>query len=253
MPARTRSKSTRKKTTGGTPRERRQRARQRVIASGLKLAEKGSFRDLTIDEIASSAGVSRPAFYTHFSDKEELLLVAVGEVSEQLYEMADRWWHGVGPPAQRVRQAIEGVVSVYAGEARLLRIAAEVATYDDEVRALWLDIAERFIEATADHIRSEQEVGLIPRTLDPRSTAEVLYLDGRAVLLHVPRPGRADGQTGGAGTHAGLGRSALSGRDPRGPALAPAPLTSTQRARGRENGLGMRNSALRRRFPFDTC
>ena len=175
MPAKARSKSTRKKTTGGTPRERRQKARGRVIASALKLAEKGSFRDLTIDEIARSADVSRPAFYTHFSDKEELLLIAVGEVSEELYEMADRWWHGVGPPAQRVRQAIEGVVSVYAGEARLLRIAAEVATYDDEMRALWLDIAERFIEATADHIRSEQEVGLIPRTLDPRSTAEALY------------------------------------------------------------------------------
>jgi TetR/AcrR family transcriptional regulator, ethionamide resistance regulator len=175
MPAKTRSKSTRKKSTGGTPRERRHKARQRVISNALRLAEKGSFRDLTIDEIARSAGVSRPAFYTHFSDKEELLLVAVGEVSEQLYEMADRWWHGVGPPAQRVRQAIEGVVSVYAGEARLLRIAAEVATYDDDVRALWLDIAERFIEATAAHIRSEQEVGLIPRTLDPRSTAEVLF------------------------------------------------------------------------------
>jgi TetR/AcrR family transcriptional regulator, ethionamide resistance regulator len=175
MPAKARSKSTRKKTTGGTPRERRQKARGRVIASALKLAEKGSFRDLTIDEIARSADVSRPAFYTHFSDKEELLLIAVGEVSEELFEMADRWWHGVGPPAQRVRQAIEGVVSVYAGEARLLRIAAEVATYDDQMRALWLDIAERFIEATADHIRSEQEVGLIPRTLDPRSTGEALY------------------------------------------------------------------------------
>jgi AcrR family transcriptional regulator len=175
MPSRTRSKSTRKKTTGGTPRERRQKARRRVISNALRLADKGSFSDLTIDEIARAADVSRPAFYTHFSDKEELLLVAVGEVSEQLYEMADRWWHGVGPPAQRVRQAIEGVVSVYAGEARLLRIAAEVATYDDEVQALWLDIADRFIEATADHIRSEQEVGLIPRTLDPRSTAEALY------------------------------------------------------------------------------
>jgi AcrR family transcriptional regulator len=175
MPAKTRSKSTRKKTTGGPPRERRRKARQRVISSALKLAEKGSFGDLTIDEIARSANVSRPAFYTHFSDKEELLLVAVGEVSEELYEMADRWWHGVGPPAQRVRQAIEGVVSVYADHARLLRIAAEVATYDDEVQALWLDIAERFIRATADHIRSEQEVGLIPRSLDPRATAEALY------------------------------------------------------------------------------
>jgi TetR/AcrR family transcriptional regulator, ethionamide resistance regulator len=175
MPARARSKSTRKKTTGGTPRERREKARGRVIASALKLAERGSFRDLTIDEIARSAGVSRPAFYTHFSDKDALLLVAVGEVSEELYAMADRWWHGVGPPAERVRRAIEGVVSVYAGEARLLRIAAEVATYDEEVRSLWLDIAERFIEATADHVRSEQDVGLIPRSLHPRATAEALF------------------------------------------------------------------------------
>jgi AcrR family transcriptional regulator len=175
MPAAPRTKSTRKKTTGGTPRERRKKARQRIIDSSLKQAEKGSFRDLTVDDIARSARVSRPAFYTHFSDKEEVLLVAVEEVSRQLHEMADRWWHGVGPPAERVRRAIEGVVSVYAGEAALLRITAEVSTYDDEVRALWLDIAGRFIDATADHVRSEQEVGLIPRTLDPRSTAESLF------------------------------------------------------------------------------
>jgi TetR/AcrR family transcriptional regulator, ethionamide resistance regulator len=175
MPAAPRTKSTRKKTTGATPRERRKKARQRIINSSLKQAEKGSFRDLTVDDIARSAGVSRPAFYTHFSDKEEVLLVAVEEVSRELYEMADRWWHGVGPPAERVRRAIEGVVSVYAGEAGLLSIASEVSTYDDEVRALWLDIAERFIEATAAHVRSEQEVGLIPRTLDPRSTAESLF------------------------------------------------------------------------------
>jgi TetR/AcrR family transcriptional regulator, ethionamide resistance regulator len=175
MAARNRSKSTRKKTTGGTPRERRQRARGRVIASALRLAEKRPFGELTIDQIARAADVSRPAFYTHFSDKEELLLAAVGEVSEELYAMADRWWHGVGPPAERVRRAIEGVVSVYAGEARLLRIAAEVSTYDEDVRALWFDIAERFIVATDDHIRSEQDVGLIPRTLESRSTAEALF------------------------------------------------------------------------------
>ncbi|MFL5908484.1 MAG: TetR/AcrR family transcriptional regulator [Solirubrobacterales bacterium] len=191
MAAKTRSRSTRKKTTGGTPRQRRQKARQRIISSALKQADKGSFSELTIDAIARSAGVSRPAFYTHFSDKEELLLVAVGEVSQQLYEMADRWWHGIGPPAQRVRQAIEGVVSVYAGEARLLRIAAEVATYDYDVRALWLDIAGRFIEATADHIRSEQQAGLIPRTLDPRSTAEALFwMAERSCYIYLGRSER---------------------------------------------------------------
>lgn len=146
-----------------------------MIASAIRLAERDSFRDLSVDEITRSAGISRSAFYTHFQDKQELMLAAVAEVSEQLYEMADRWWHGVGPPAERVRKAIEGVVAVYAGEAGLLRIATEVSTYDEEVRALWLDIAERFIEATADHVRAEQDAGLIPRTLDPRSTAESLF------------------------------------------------------------------------------
>jgi AcrR family transcriptional regulator len=172
--ARTR-KSSRKKTTRTAPRERRQKAREKVISTALKLADRGSFRDLTVDEIARSAGLSRSAFYTHFGDKEELLLAAVEDVSRRLYEMADRWWHGVGPPAERVRRAIEGVVSVYAGDAALLRIAAEVATYDEQVRVLWLDIAERFIEATADHVRAEQDLGLIPHNLDPRATAESLF------------------------------------------------------------------------------
>ncbi len=169
-----RRKSNRRKSTA-TPRERRQRARRRIIDSAVRLADRRSFREITVDEIARSAKVSRPAFYTHFSDKQELLLVAVQAVSERLYEMAERWWHGVGPPPERVCRALEGVVSVYAEEAPLLRIATEVSTYDEEVRALWLDIAGRFIETTADHVRSEQDAGVIPPTLDPQTTAEALF------------------------------------------------------------------------------
>ena len=175
MAATARTTSTPRKSTGEPARQRRRQARERIISSALKLAEQGSFRDLTIEEIARSAEVSRPAFYTHFADKEELLLAAVAEVTERLQGMADRWWHGAGPPAERVRRAIEGVVSVYAGEARVLSIAAEAATYDEEVRTLWFDIGERFIAATADHIRSEQDLGLIPGSLEPRATAEALY------------------------------------------------------------------------------
>jgi AcrR family transcriptional regulator len=173
--AATRTKSRRKKGTGASPRERRRKARERVIATALRLAERRSFRDLTVDEVARSAGISRTAFYTHFEDKQGLLMVAVEEVSGRLYEMAERWWRGIGPPAERVRRAIEGVVTVYAENAPVLRIAAEVSTYDDEMRELWLDIGGRFIEATAEHIRSEQRGGLIPANLDPRSTAEALF------------------------------------------------------------------------------
>jgi len=195
MSATARTGSTRRKTTGDTPRERRRKARGRIISSALALAGERSFRDLTIDEIARSAGVSRPAFYTHFADKQELLLAAVEEVSDRLYEMAERWWRGVGPPAERVRRAIDGVVSVYAEDAALLRIATEVSTYDEEVRALWLDIAKRFIEASAAHIRSEQELGLIPPALDARTTAESLFwMAERCCYVYLGRGERTPAQ-----------------------------------------------------------
>ena len=156
-------------------RERRREAREGVIKAALELADRGSFRDVTVEGIAREVGISRNAFYTHFQDKHELLLNAVEEVSDQLYEMSERWWQGVGPPAERVRRALDGIVSVYAEHAALLRVAAEVSAYDEEVRTVWLAIAERFIEWTAAEIRSEQDLGLIPQTLAPRSTAEALF------------------------------------------------------------------------------
>lgn len=169
-------------------RRRREQVRRDVLRVALEAAESGPFRDLTVDEIARRAGISRSAFYTHYRDKHDLLLVAVTEVADQLYEMADRWWHGSGPPAERVRLALEGVVSVYGENADLLRVAAEVSTYDDEVRDMWLAIIERFIDATAEHISSEQDKGLIAARLEPRATAESLvWMNERLSYIYLGR------------------------------------------------------------------
>lgn len=180
-------------------RRSREQKRSDVLRVALELSESGPFRDLTVDEIARAAGLSRSAFYTHFSDKHDLLLVAVEEVAEELYRMADRWWHGEGPPAERVRQALEGVVGVYAEQASLLRVATEVSTYDEEVRAVWMRIMQRFIDATAEHIRSEQEVGLIPDMLDPQATAEgLVWMAERCNYIYLGRAERTPEQVVGA-------------------------------------------------------
>lgn len=173
-------------------RRKREQAREEVLRAALRLAEDAPFRDVTVDEIARSAGLSRSAFYTHFSDKHDLLLAAIGEVAEELYRESDRWWHGEGPPAERVGEAISGVVSVYAEHASLLRVATEVSTYDDEVRAFWLGVVERFIAATADHIRSEQRSGLIPDVLEARATAEgLVWMVERCCYIYLSRGERS--------------------------------------------------------------
>jgi len=155
-------------------RRKREQAREQVLRGALRLSEERPFHDVTVEEIAKAAGISRSAFYTHFSDKHDLLLAALREVAGELGRESEGWWEGEGPPADRVRQAISGVVSIYAEHASLLRVATEVSTYDDEVRAFWVSVIDRFISEAADHIRSEQREGLIPDLLEPRPTAEGL-------------------------------------------------------------------------------
>jgi AcrR family transcriptional regulator len=174
----------------GRRRRRRSRdqARSALIRSALELADTSSFRDLTVDQIATRAGLSRSAFYIHFRDKPDLLLAAVEEVAGELYRMAERWWSGGGPPAERVREAISGVVSVYAEHAGVLRIAAEVSTYDEEVREAWRAIVDRFIEAGAEHIRSEQAKSLVPAAMEPEATAEALvWMAERHCYIYLAR------------------------------------------------------------------
>lgn len=172
-------------------RRRRAEARRDVLAKALELAEERPFRDITVDEIARAAGLSRSAFYTHFHDKHELLLAAVQEVADELYERSDRWWSGEGAPGERVRRALDGVVSVYAAHASLLRLATEVSTYDDEVREFWLGIVGRFISDATEHIGSEQADGLIPRTLEARATAEgLVWMAERCCYIYLARGDR---------------------------------------------------------------
>jgi TetR/AcrR family transcriptional regulator, ethionamide resistance regulator len=154
---------------------RREEARAVVLRSALELAENAQFSDLTVDEIARASGISRSAFYLHYRDKNDLLLDAVEEVAGNLYVMADRWWHGEGAaPAELVRNAMTGVVSVWAEHASLLRVVIEVSGYGEEVREKWFGIVQRFIDATAEHLASEQRKGLVPDRLDPTASAEAL-------------------------------------------------------------------------------
>jgi AcrR family transcriptional regulator len=173
-------------------RRRREQAREQVLRSALRLADESPFHDVTVEEIARAAGISRSAFYTHFSDKHDLLLAALREVAAELRRESEGWWDGDGPPAERVREAITGVVSIYAENARLMGVATEVSTYDDEVRAFWVSVLDRFIVETADHIRSEQRAGLIPDMLEPRPTAEgLVWMVERCCYVYLAEGDRA--------------------------------------------------------------
>ena len=136
------------------------------------LAER-PFKDVTVDELAKRAGLSRTAFYFYYPDKNEVLKEAANTVAAEVYAEADRWWHGEGRPEDLVREALEGIAGVYCDHADVLRAAVEATTYDAEFRAFYEGLIRRFVDATAEHLRRELDAGRL-RPLEPDSIAEAL-------------------------------------------------------------------------------
>lgn len=159
-----------------------------MTAATLDLVEDVPFKSLSVDELARAAGLSRTAFYFYFRDKQDLLMAITEEVVETLYQEADRWWHGEGSPEERVRAALEGVVSAYARNSALLRVTNEVAGYDEDVRVFWRSLVERFIAATVEHLRAEQKAGRTPAGLDPDTTAaQLIWMVERCCYVYLTR------------------------------------------------------------------
>jgi TetR/AcrR family transcriptional regulator, ethionamide resistance regulator len=156
-------------------RRSRQEVESDVRAALLRLLGQGKpFKDLTVDELARAAGLSRTAFYFYFPGKNQVLMAALGDVTEELYGEAARWWHGEGPPEQLMRVALEGIVAVFQRHAALLRTSHEVTTYDAEFAAFYNDrVMKRFVSATADQLRRDRRDGRL-RELDSDTVAEVL-------------------------------------------------------------------------------
>ena len=126
------------------------------------LAEGTAWADLGVEKIATTAGISRTAFYFYFSDKRELLMRLTEDVSELLYLEAERWYSGEGEPEAEVREALINVVGLYQEHEALLRVIVEVSTYDEEVARFWRSLMGRFVEATRITIEKEQAPGRAP-------------------------------------------------------------------------------------------
>src|SRR3712207_2047238 len=119
------------------------------------LTEGASFAELNIERIATRAGISRTAFYFYFRDKRELLMRLTTAFNDQLMDAASTWWSGGG----EIRAALANITSIYSEHAALARATVEVSTYDEEVAGFWRALVGRFVDATRDRIRAEQEAG----------------------------------------------------------------------------------------------
>jgi AcrR family transcriptional regulator len=159
---------------------RARRTRQALRASLLALLTERGWEALRVRDVCTRARVARSTFYTHFADKEELLLSGFDELHAELRAAARR-----EPlrPFAFVRPLIEHVREGYWSAARRRVRALSTGRGGQIVRERMLRmICELVTDEVADHAPA-----------GPRREAAVRYLAGALVelLLTEPRaPGR---------------------------------------------------------------
>ena len=147
-------------TAATRPRRRRrspEEAEREIIEAAEGFLRERPFRELTVDEVMRRTDLSRPSFYVYFRDRHDLVLRVVQHIETELFTMSDRWYKGEGDGATLVREALDGVVSVYGRHGPVLRALSDAATDDPGIEVVYGNLVQSFIDATAEHIEREVE------------------------------------------------------------------------------------------------
>jgi TetR/AcrR family transcriptional regulator, ethionamide resistance regulator len=162
------------------------------------LAGGRSYADLTIEDIARGAGISRTAFYFYFRDKRELLMRLTEEVADVLYAEADAWWSGGEDGREDLERALVIVIALYREHGVLLRAVVEASAYDEAVAGFWRALVGRFVEASRRRIEEEQARGAMTGVAAEATAFALTWMTERACYQRLAQGGDLtdDFQTG---------------------------------------------------------
>lgn len=155
--------------------------RARILAATAALIEERGVAGASVTLVMERAGVSRTAFYRHFTDPYEVMGVLLQRIGAEVLGRSGDWLNdprSVGSP-DVVYPNLLSYARAYVPYARLLAAMADAAAVDGRVHALWRDgIVQAYIDTTADAIERDQAAGAIRPDLDAQATAYALSLLG---------------------------------------------------------------------------
>jgi hypothetical protein len=115
------------------------------------------------------------------------VLRLVEHLGGELLTMSERWTQGAGEPLVLAREALEGIVAVFAEHGPVMRALTDAATDDRVVEAAYSEVIQGFIDVVGGHIASEISAGrILPLNPEPTATA-LVFMTERYLMLSLGR------------------------------------------------------------------
>ncbi len=161
-----------------------------ILSTAEQLLRDRPLADISVDDLAKGAGLSRPTFYFYFPSKDAVLLT----LFERVIMEADSALETLvaNPPADLKalwRIGINVFVETF-GAHRAVSLAADAARTNKDVDDLWSRFMQKWVDHITTVIEAERARGAAPVTLPARNLSAALNLLNEKVMLSSFADGR---------------------------------------------------------------
>jgi AcrR family transcriptional regulator len=145
---------------------------QAILATAERLLDEHPYANISVDDLAKGAGLSRPTFYFYFKSKEAVLLSLIEPVIATAdAEIDDAIQQLPADPRRAWRNGINAFYTAFASHPALSRAASDALTTSAEIRAMWNGFMQKWIDQTAAMITAERTRGAAPETVSAADLA----------------------------------------------------------------------------------
>ena len=142
--------------------EKSERTRAAILNAGLEFVWSQPFRDMTVNALMASTGLSRSAFYQYFNDLHDLMETLLDMLKEEVFAATGSWFTGAGDPIALLNESLAGLVDVCNRLGPILRATNDAAATDERLENAWAQFVKQFDDAVTTRIEADQAQGLIP-------------------------------------------------------------------------------------------
>jgi AcrR family transcriptional regulator len=155
-----------------------------ILETATRLLDERPLHEISVDDLARGAGISRPTFYFYFSSKDAVLMTLI----ERVILQADSALAGVSDQPVQARQAFwrSGINIFFAGfgaHRGVTRAGYAARATIPAAAEMWSRFMQKWIDNTAAIIEAERARGEAPVTLPARDLATALNLMNERVLV----------------------------------------------------------------------
>lgn len=122
------------------------RERQILDAAESLLATRG-YAEMTVGEIAETAGITRGALYFYFASKQDVLTALVARTVQALQDKSGAALVDAAPIQEVIATALNRTVALWREHGVVMRAAVDLSSTVPEIDQLWTSTADVFAEA----------------------------------------------------------------------------------------------------------